>query len=503
MTTGRGAARQDGGDRHAVVVGSGPNGLAAAVALAGAGWSVRVHEAAEVIGGGTRTEALTLPGFRHDVCSAVHPMGAGSPFFATLPLGEHGLEWVRPPVHLAHPFDDGTAAALRSSTADTAATLGRDGKAYRRLLEPFVPRWRQLFEDALAPPLRWPRHPLLMARLGVRGLRSATGLAAAAFEDGRARAFFLGLAAHTLLPLDRPPTAAFGLMLAIAGHGPGWPIARGGSRSIADALAGVLRGQGGRIVTEAPVGNVDDLPPADAVLLDLTPRQVLEVAGHRLPDRYRRRLGRFRYAPGVFKVDWALSEPIPWTAAACREAGTVHVGGGPEAIARSADAAWNGRLDEAPYVILAQPSLFDPSRAPRDRHTAWAYCHVPHGDTRNRTAAIERQVERFAPGFGDAILARSTMNTAALEDHNPNLVGGDIAGGVQDLAQLFFRPAPTFDPYAIPAPGLFLCSASTPPGGGVHGMCGWHASRSVLGRLGAGSGARSGDGGGRRRVSRQ
>ena len=481
MATGSEGSRRDG--RDAVVVGAGPNGLAAGVALAGAGWSVTVHEAAEVIGGGTRTEALTLPGFLHDVCSAVHPMGAGSPFFGTLPLGDHGLEWIHPPVQLAHPFDDGTAAALVSSTAETGATLGPDGEAYRRLLDPFVERWGPLFEDALAPPLRLPGHPLLMARLGWRGLRSATGLASSVFEGERGRAFFLGLAAHTLLPLDRAPTAAFGLMLAIGGHGPGWPVARGGSRAIAEALAGVLRERGGRIVTGSPVGNVDDLPAATAVLLDLTPRQVLDVAGHRLPPRYRQRLRRYRYAPGVFKVDWALSEPIPWTAPECREAGTVHLGGGPDAIVRSAAAAWHGRSDDAPYVLLSQPSLIDPSRAPPDRHTAWAYCHVPHGDTRDRTAAIERQVERFAPGFGDVILARATMDTAAFEAHDPNLVGGDIGGGVQDLAQLFFRPVPAVDPYATPVPGLFLCSASTPPGGGVHGMCGWNAARSVLRQL--------------------
>jgi phytoene dehydrogenase-like protein len=452
------------------------------VALAREGWTVTIHEAAERIGGGTRTEALTLPGFLHDVCSAVHPMGAGSPFFRTLPLADHGLEWIPPPVLMAHPLDDGTATALLPSVSDTAATLGPDAAAYRRLMDPLVPRWKELFDDALGPPLRVPRHPILMARLGLRGLRSATGLARSAFEGPRARAFFMGLAAHTLLPLDRVPTAAFGVMLGLAGHGPGWPIPRGGSRSIAGALAALLREHGGRILTESAVENVDDLPATDAVLLDLTPRQVLEVAGHRLPERYRTRLRDYRYAPGAFKLDWALSEPIPWTAPECRSAGTVHLGGSAEAIVRSADAAWHGRDDDHPYVLVAQPSLFDPSRAPEGRHTAWAYCHVPHGDTRDRTAAIEGQVERFAPGFRDTILARSTMNTRELEAHNPNLVGGDINGGLADLRQFLFRPVPTLDPYATPDPMLFLCSASTPPGGGVHGMCGWHAARSVMKR---------------------
>jgi phytoene dehydrogenase-like protein len=466
-----------------IVVGAGPNGLAAAVALAREGHAVTVHEAADRIGGGTRTEALTLPGFRHDVCSAVHPMGVGSPFFQQLPLAEHGLEWVHPPVLLAHPFDDGTAAVLLRSVAETAATLGPDDRAYHRLMAPFARRWRDLMDAALAPPLRIPRRPFLMARLARRGVRSALGVSRGVFDGDRARALFLGMAAHALLPLDRSPTAAFGIMLAAAGHGAGWPVAGGGSVAIAHALAGVLRGHGGRIVTGSTVRSVDQLPAADAILLDLTPRQVVDVAGHRLPERYRRRLERYRYGPGVFKVDWALSEPIPWTALEARRAGTLHLGGAGDAIARSAQAAAEGRLHEDPFVLLAQPSLFDPARAPAGRHTAWAYCHVPHGSTTDMTAAIERQVERFAPGFRDTILGRHAMNTRDLEAHNANMVGGDINAGVQDLRQFLFRPVPRLDPYATPVDGLYLCSASTPPGGGVHGMCGYHAARSALRRL--------------------
>jgi phytoene dehydrogenase-like protein len=466
------------------VVGSGPNGLAAGVVMARAGHEVTVYEAAEEIGGGTRTEPLTLPGFLHDVCSAVHPMGAGSPFFRQLPLGQHGLEWVHPPVLLAHPFDDGTAAVLRRGVPDTADGLGRDGAAYTRLMAPFARRWQPLMAAALAPPSRFARHPLLMARLGMIGLQSARGLTRRRFEDPRTRALFMGVAAHAILPLDRSPTAAFGIMLAVAGHGAGWPLARGGSRAIAQALAGVLRHHDGRIVTGSPVLDVDDLPATDVVLLDLTPRQVVAVAGRRLPRRYRVRLGRYRYGPGVFKVDWALSEPIPWAAAECRLAGTLHLGGTDDAIARSVAAAWAGRPHDDPFVLLAQPSLFDPTRAPEGRHTAWAYCHVAHGATRDRTAVIEAQVERFAPGFRATILARHTLDSRQLEAHNPNLVGGDIGAGAQDLRQFLFRPVPRLNPYATPAEGLFLCSASTPPGAGVHGMCGYHAARAALRRLG-------------------
>jgi len=469
-----------------VVVGAGPNGLAAAVALAAAGHRVVVHEAAAEIGGGTRTEELTLPGFRHDVCSAVHPMGAGSPFFRRLGLERHGLEWVEPPVLMAHPFDDGSAACLLRSPAETGATLGRrdDARSWERLIAPFVRRADALMDDALAPPLRLPRHPLLMARLGWYGLNPAMTLARRTFRGESARAFFVGIAAHTLLPMEKSPSAAFGLMLALAGHAYGWPIARGGSQRIAEALAARLRELGGEIVTASEVRSLEAFADSPAILLDVTPRQLLAIAGDRLPRFYRGDLRRYRYGAGVFKVDWALAAPIPWIAEPCRRAGTVHLGGSAERIARSARLAWRGEEDAEPFVLLAQPSLFDPSRAPAGRHTAWAYCHVPHGSTADQSAAIERQVERFAPGFGDLVLARHTFDAAALERHDANLVGGDINGGVQDLRQFFLRPAPRLDPYRTPDPQLYLCSASTPPGGAVHGMCGYHAARSALRRLG-------------------
>ena len=467
-----------------IVVGAGPNGLAAAVALARAGRPVRLYEAAEQVGGGARSAALTLPGFVHDVCSAVHPLGAASPFFRSLPLFEHGLEWIHPTTPLAHPFDDGTAAVLERSLDATVQSLDpEDRRAYRELLGPLVATWEALFDDALAPP-HVPRHPLLLARFGLRGLRSAVGLARAWFSGERARGLFTGIAAHTLEPLTRPPTAAFGLVLAIAGHAVGWPLARGGSQRIADALAEVLRAAGGEIETGRPVHSLSALPPARAYLLDLTPRQVLRVAEDRLPPRYRSRLARYRYGPGVFKVDWALSGPIPWKAEACRRAGTVHLGGSMAEIAAASAAPWRGRFEARPFVLLAQPSLFDDRRAPPGRHVAWAYCHVPHGSDVDLTEAIETQVERFAPGFRQAILARHTLTAVELERHNPNLVGGDINGGVQDLRQLFTRPVVTLHPYRTPAPGVYLCSSSTPPGGGVHGLCGAYAARAVQQDLG-------------------
>jgi phytoene dehydrogenase-like protein len=466
----------------AIVVGAGPNGLSAAVALARGGYRVLLYEAMDAVGGGTRSAALTLPGFVHDICSAVHPMGVASPFFRQLPLAAHGLEWIHPSAPLAHPFDDGTVALLERSTGMTADTLDRaDADAWRRLMDPFVERWEALFDDALGP-LHVPRHPLLLARFGLRALQSARGLATSWFTGERARALFAGIAAHTLEPLTTRPTAAFGLMLGIAGHAVGWPVARGGSQRIADALASLLRRHGGEIRTGAPVHSLRDLPRAAAVVLDLTPRQVLRVAGERLPRRYRRALMRYRYGPGVFKIDWALSSPIPWRAKDCARAGTVHLGGGLGEIEASAAAPWHGRVERRPFVLLAQPTLFDDRRAPPGHHVAWAYCHVPHGSSADQTEAVEAQVERFAPGFRDTVLARHTMTPAALQRHNPNLVGGDINGGTQDLGQLFFRPAARLVPYATPVDGLYLCSASTPPGGAVHGMGGYHAARVVLRR---------------------
>ncbi len=464
-----------------MVVGSGPNGLTAAVALARAGLRTTVFEAMDEVGGGTRTASVTRPGFLHDLCSAVHPMGASSPFFRQLPLDEHGLEWVQPPAPLAHPMDDGSTILLERSTAGTAAGLDpEDRQAYRSLMDPLVPRWEALAGEVLAPLLRLPDHPLLMGRFALRGLRSATGLAGSRFSGPRARALFAGIAAHALEPIDRVPTAAFGMVLALAAHAVGWPFARGGSQRIADALASVLAGRGGDVVTGRRVGSLEELPAADAVLLDLTPRELLRVAGERFPDRYRRQLEGYRYGPGVFKMDWALSDPIPWAADACRRAGTVHLGGTMEEIADSTRAAWEGRVPERPFVILAQPTLFDPDRAPEGRHVAWGYVRVPHGSDADVADRMEAQIERFAPGFRDAILARSTRTAAELEAHNPNMVGGDLNGGVQDLRQMLFRPALRFDPYATPLDGVYLCSSATPPGGAVHGMCGYHAVRSAL-----------------------
>jgi len=465
-----------------VVVGSGPNGLAAAIEIARHGHKVLVVEAGETIGGGTRTAELTLPGFLHDVCSAVHPMALASPFFKQLPLGEHGLEWVHPEVPLAHPLDDGSAAILERSVDATAAGLGEDALAYRHLMGRLVDAATKLFADLLGP-FRIPRHPFLALRFGRQAIRSGKGLADAWFATDRARALVAGLAGHAVIPLEQSPGAAITLMLGIAGHAVGWPFPRGGSQRIADALASYLRSLVGEIVTGWPVSSIDELPSARAVLLDVTPRQVIALAGHRLPSRYQHSLSRYRYGPGVFKVDWALAGPIPWRAAACRRAGTVHVGGTLEEIAASEREAFRGEHPERPFVLLAQPSLFDPTRAPPGKQTAWGYCHVPDGSTIDMTERIEAQIERFAPGFRDLILARHTMNAAAMESYNPNYIGGDITGGVADWGQLFTRPVKRLNVYATPARGLYLCSSSTPPGGGVHGMCGYFAARRALRRI--------------------
>ncbi len=470
------------GRYDAVVVGAGPNGLAAAIALARAGRSVVVLEGAATIGGGLRSQALTLPGFLHDVCSAIHPLGAGSSFFRSLPLADHGLEWIQPDIALAHPFDDGTAALLHRSLDATVAGLSEDGTAWRGLFGPIVESWERLAPDILAP-LHLPRHPVALARFGVSAIRSARGLAEARFRGERARALFAGLAAHSVLPLERTATAAAGLVLGTLGHVFGWPMPRGGSQKFAEALASLLRSLGGEIVTEAQVDTLDDLPAARAVLLDVTPRQLLRIAGSRLPPRYRRVLERYRYGPGVFKLDLAMSGPVPWRADACRRAGTVHVGGTLGEIAAGEGAVWRGEHPERPYVLVAQQSLFDRVRAPAGQQTLWAYCHVPHGSGFDMAARIEAQIERFAPGFRDLVLARSALGPADLEARNPNYVGGDIGGGVQDLGQMFRRPVLTLAPYRTPVPGLYLCSSSTPPGGGVHGLCGAHAAAAVLADL--------------------
>jgi phytoene dehydrogenase-like protein len=471
------------GNLDAIVVGAGPNGLAAAVALARRGLSVRVYEAGETIGGGARTAELTMPGYAHDVCSAIHPMAVASPFFRELPLTEHGLEWVHPPTPLAHPLDDGTAVTLEQSVEETAAGLGPDTDAYRRFMAPLAADAEKLFGDLLGP-LRVPRRPLAAVRFGLRAVRSARGLAERYFAGDRMKALIAGLAGHAVLPLEQRPGAAITLMLAIAAHAVGWPLPRGGSQRIADALAAYLRTLGGEVVTGRRIESVDELPSARVTLLDVTPRQVLALAGHRLPDRYRRRLERFRYGPGVFKVDWALSGPIPWRSAEGRRAGTLHLGGTLDEVADAMRAVWRGEHPERPLVLVAQPSLFDPSRAPEGKHTGWAYCHVPHGSAVDMTDRIEAQVERFAPGFRDLILARHTMGPADLERHNANNIGGDITGGAMSFWQTFARPVASLNPYATPVNGLYICSSSTPPGGGVHGLCGYHAARAALRYLG-------------------
>ncbi|HZO28295.1 MAG TPA: NAD(P)/FAD-dependent oxidoreductase [Chloroflexota bacterium] len=466
----------------AVVVGAGPNGLAAAIVLAKAGRSVLVREASSTAGGGVRSDALTLPGFVHDVCSAIHPLGLASPLFRRLPLDAHGLEWVHPPIPLAHPLDDGSAVLLHQSTSATAAGLGRDGAAWRLLMDPFVSRFEQLAPDLLAP-LRPPRHPFLLARFGMLAVQPSSVLTRLLFREPRARALFTGLAGHATLPLTHPPSAAFGLVLGMTGHAVGWPMPRGGAQRIADALVSYLRSLGGEIETNAPVEAIDDLPAHRAVLLDLTPRQVLRIAGSRLTEGYRKELEAFQYGLGTFKVDWALDGPIPWRSPDAARAGTVHLGGTIEEMEQARKEEWAGRPAERPLVLLSQPTLFDPSRAPEGKHTAWGYCHLPNGSPVDMTERIEAQVERFAPGFRDRIIARHTMGPADFERHNPNLVGGDLNGGEATLRQLFFRPALRPVPYATSAPDIFICSSSTPPGGGVHGMCGFHAARTALRRL--------------------
>ena len=475
----------------AVVIGAGPNGLAAAVRLARAGASVTVLEGADEVGGGTRSAELTLPGFVHDRCSAVHPLGVLSPYLRTLPLDEHGLRWLRPPASIAHPLDDGPAVLLRRSLDETAAALddggdgggdgGHDARAYRRLVGPFLGDPHGLLADALAP-LGIPRHPILMLRFGLRAARSAEGLARR-FRGARARALLAGCAAHSILPLDRAFTGAVAVMFLLTGHVDDWPVAEGGSQAIARALASLLRASGGRIETGVRVRSLADLPPARAYLFDTSPAQLAAIAEPVLPARYVRRLRRYRYGPAAFKLDWALGGPIPWRDPRCLEASTVHVGGTLEEIAAAEAAVWRGEHPERPYLILCQQSQHDPTRAPPGQHTGYAYCHVPAGSTADATEAMERQIERFAPGFRERILARRATTPAMLEAENPNHVGGAITGGVADVRQLFTRPVARLDPYTTPNRRLFLCSSSTPPGGGVHGMCGYHAAGSALRRL--------------------
>jgi len=464
-----------------VVVGAGPNGLTAAAVLSLSGLSVLVLERNAQIGGSCRTESLTLPGFRHDVCGAIHPMGIVSPIFRRLQLQDRGLEWMPAPIPLAHPLADGRTAVLSRTLAETAASLGRDGAAWTRLVQPFVDRHEQFFAEILRP-VRVPRHPWLMSRFGRIGLDSCVRLARR-FDDAQARALLAGNAAHSFLPLDRAGSAAFGLVLAVAGHAVDWPCARGGSQSIVDAVAATARAAGCEIHTGTEVRTLKDVPESRAIVFDVTPRQLRAIAGEELSATYRRRLERYRYGPAAFKIDYALSAPIPWRARECAGAATVHVGGTLDEIARSEADAYGGRVTDAPFVLVAQQSHVDDSRAPAGHHTGWAYCHVPHACDVDMTERIERQIERFAPGFRDTILARHVMPPRALESHNPNLVGGDIGGGANSLGQVLMRPFARWNPYTTSNPRLFLGSASTSPGGGVHGMCGYWAARTALRRV--------------------
>ena len=466
----------------AVIIGSGPNGLAAAIALQQQGASVLVLEAAKELGGGVRTVELTLPGFAHDVCSGAHPMGILSPYLSTLPLAEHGLQWIQPKASVAHPLDDEPAVLLWKSVEETARGLGVDSARYQALIAPFLENGRALLADALAP-LGMPRHPLLLARFGLKAIRSVTGLARGSFDGARAQALLAGCGAHSILPLNRMLGGAVGLLFLITAHLESWPVARGGSASIARALASYLRSLGGRIETSTRIRSFADLPEARVYLFDTSPAQLADIAGSELPAGYLRRLRRYRYGPGAFKIDWALDGPIPWKDPRCLEASTVHLGGSLEEIAASEAAVWRGEHPDRPFILALQQSQFDDSRAPPGKHTGYAYCHVPNGSTVDLTEVIERQMERFAPGFRERILARHTMTTADLESYNPNYLGGAITGGVADLFQIFTRPVARFDPYSTPNPRLFICSASTPPGGGVHGMCGYFAARSAMRRL--------------------
>jgi phytoene dehydrogenase-like protein len=463
----------------AVVVGSGPNGLAAAITIVQAGRSVLLLEAKDTVGGGTRTEELTLPGFRHDVCSAIHPLALASPFFRSLDLGAHGLEWIHPPAPLAHPLDDGSAVLLERSLEATAKGLGQDADGYRRLIGPGVQDWDQIVQELLKP-LGIPRNPVALLRFGPRAMRSAVGLARSWFKGVRAKALFAGNSAHAIFPLRNRSSAGFGLMLCMSAHAVGWPIARGGSQAIADALASYLVSLGGTIEVGSPVSSMSDLPKARAVLFDVTPRQLARIAGSIFPSGYQKRLQKHRYGSGVFKVDWALDGPIPWRDPHCSNAGTLHLGGTLDEIAAAELDVWRGILPEKPFVLIAQPSLFDSSRAPEGMHTAWGYCHVPNGCTVDMSPRIEAQVERFAPGFRSRVLARHTMSTSEMEAYNANYIGGDIAGGVQSFRQLFVRPLGRWGAYSTPQKGLYICSSSMPPGGGVHGMCGHLAAQLAL-----------------------
>lgn len=463
----------------AFVIGSGPNGLAAAIALAQQGLKVKIFEAKDTIGGGTRTLELTEPGFKHDICSAVHPTAVSSPFFKSLPLGDYGLEWIHPDFPVAHPLENGEAVITEKSFENTLARLDSDSKNYRKLFKDFVDSWEYLSEDLFGT-LRIPNHPLSMMRFGWYGMFSSNLLSNSFFKQERTKAYFSGLAAHSILPLDNAFTASFGLVLGTTVHSVGWPVAKNGSHSITKALAGFFRFLGGEIELNSHIESLNELPSGKPILFDLTPRQVLTIADNKIPDALKDKLLRFNYGPGAFKIDFALSEPVPWLNEECRKAGTLHLGGSMKEIAYSEKQVWNGEHPEKPYVLVSQPSLFDESRAPEGKHVLWSYCHVPNGSTENMEERIINQIERYAPGFRDIIISTSTMNAMDFEKYNPNYIGGDINGGAQNLKQLFGRPLMKWDPYKLPVDQLYICSSSTPPGGGVHGMSGFNAARSVL-----------------------
>jgi phytoene dehydrogenase-like protein len=464
----------------AIIIGAGPNGLSAGIRLAQKGLSVKIFEAGDTIGGGTRTKTLTLPDFYHDVCSSIFPMAVGSPFFRSLPLEKYGLRWVHPKYPLAHPFDDEPAAVMQRSLPQTAAGLDDDEQAYQRLFAPFVKKWDNLASEILGPIQLLPAHPFLLGKFGLKALQSAQRLAKNQFSGKRAKALFAGLAAHSITPLDKAATAAIGLVMGITGHKFGWPAAKGGSHRITKALAKYFQELGGNIETNTEISTLKELPKSRVILFNNTPKQILNICGTTLPASYAKKLKSYKYGPGVFKIDIALDGPIPWTDDRCRDAGTVHLGGTLDEIATGEKQIEQGKCPDRPFVLAAQQSLFDDSRAPDGKHTLWAYCHVPNGSTQDMTEPILQQIERFAPDFRDLILKTRTMNTRQLESYNPNYIGGDIIGGQQDLSQLFTRPAGLLDPYHIPQTNLFICSSSTPPGGSVHGMCGFHAAQSAL-----------------------
>lgn len=455
--------------------------MAAAIVLAQAGLQVEVFEAEAQPGGAARTLPLTLPGFLHDFGSAVHPMAAGSPFFTSLPLHNYGLQWIHSPAPLAHPLDDGTAVMLERDLRDAEAALGEDGKQWRRLMGPFALHWNELAPLVLRPVQLFTQQPFLLARLALVGFPSAVALSQHWFRNPRTKALFAGLAAHSVLALDEPLSASFGVILGAAAHAVGWPIPRGGAQSITNALCGHLATLGGAVKTATRIESLDAIADNDVILCDVTPRQLLRIAGDRLSPAYRSQLERYRYGPAVFKVDYALSSPIPWRAPECLRAATVHIGGTIEEVAASEDAMRHGHHAERPFILLAQPTLFDPSRAPEGGHVAWAYCHLPNSSTFDMLPRLEAQIERFAPGFRECVLERRVFSPAALEAMDANLIGGDIGGGAVDLRQFLFRP--TRRHYATSASDIYLCSSSTPPGGGVHGMCGYHAAKLALSRL--------------------